>query len=52
MFWKYIGFLTAKDIADNVTRYGHRTTRVILSSRIINKDGIITEADKADSRAS
>jgi TonB-linked SusC/RagA family outer membrane protein len=42
---KVTGFLTAKDIADNVARYGNEAEGDF-KFEDINKDGIITEADK------
>jgi TonB-linked SusC/RagA family outer membrane protein len=43
---KTIGFLTAKDITDNVARYGNETEGD-LKYQDTNGDGVISEADKA-----
>ena len=42
---KVLGFLTAKDISDNVPRYGNEQPGDF-KFEDLNKDGIITEADK------
>jgi TonB-linked SusC/RagA family outer membrane protein len=42
---KVLGFLTAKDIVDNVPRYGNEQPGDF-KFQDLNKDGIITEADK------
>jgi outer membrane receptor protein involved in Fe transport len=42
---KVLGFLTAKDISDNVPRYGNEQAGDF-KFEDLNKDGIITEADK------
>src|SRR5258706_1626269 len=43
---KVLGFLTAKDIADNVPRYGPNEQPGDFKFEDINGDGTITEADK------
>jgi TonB-linked SusC/RagA family outer membrane protein len=43
---KVIGFLSSKDIADNVARYGSNQQPGDFKFEDLNKDGIITEADK------
>jgi TonB-linked SusC/RagA family outer membrane protein len=43
---KITGFLTADDIAKNVARYGTGETEGDFKFEDLNKDGVITEADK------
>ncbi|MEO5563489.1 MAG: TonB-dependent receptor [Chitinophagaceae bacterium] len=43
---KILGFLSAKDISDNVPRYGSNQQPGDFKFEDLNKDGIITEADK------
>jgi len=43
---KVLGFLTAKDIADNVPRYGSNEKPGDFKFQDTNGDGVITEADK------
>ncbi|MEO7765765.1 MAG: TonB-dependent receptor, partial [Ferruginibacter sp.] len=43
---KVIGFLSAKDIADKVARYGSNEQEGDFKFEDINKDGVISEADK------
>jgi TonB-dependent starch-binding outer membrane protein SusC len=43
---KVIGFLSAEDIANNVPRYANGQTVGDFKFEDINKDGVITEADK------